>query len=158
MCMNQKHHYDRNRKAVQQGLDRRKEERAEAAQDAAWEDLRSKLHQSNQRLEAERVATEDATCRNVAYIVEQTNREMAQATAKLHRAQYHRDRMALEAKQLKTCLLLTFIPLLLAAVALRLHNMGMVPFWVSMTCTALASIYSVWNFVAYATRNIRKGE
>lgn len=158
MCMNQKHHYDRNRKAVQQGLDRRREEREEAAQEAAGQAVRDELRRINQRREAERVAAEDAVCRRVAHVVEETNRKKAQASEQLHRAQHRRDLMALEAKQLRVFLILTFCPLLLAAGSIRLYNMGLMPFWVTITWTVFASIYSVWNFVAYATRNIKKGE
>ena len=155
MCMNQKHHYDRNRKAVQQGLDRRKEEREEAAQEAAGKALRAELRKSNQRREAEKAAAEAAVCLHVAQVVEETDREIERATAKLRREQHRRDRMALEAAQLRICLLLTFCPLLLAAFALRLHDMGKAPFWVSVPLAILVCIYSVWNFVAYATRNIK---
>lgn len=155
MCMKQQHHYDRNRKAVQQGLDRRKEEAHEAALDAAGQALQAELRKSNQRREARKVAAEDAVCRHVAQVVEETDREIAQQRAKLHREQYRRDRMALEAKQLKTCLLRTFGSLMIAVAMVKFFEAGPLPIWVFIPATFLACIYSVWNFVAYATRNIK---
>jgi len=156
MCM--KHHYDRNRKAVQQALDRRKEDAHEAAQDAAGQALRDELRKSNQRREAAKVAAEDAVCRHVAQVVKETNRESAQRMAQLRQEHYRRDRKALESKQLKICLLLTFFPLVMAASAIRLHNLGMVNLWVSLPLTTLACTISVWNFVAYITRNMKQRE
>lgn len=153
MCM--KHHYDRNRKAVQQGLDRRKEDAHEAALEAAGQALRDELRKSNQRREAEKVAAEDAVCRHVAQVVEETNRESEQAAAQRRSERHQRERKALAEEQMKTFLILTFCPLLLAAIALRLYDTGLFHFWVSMPLTILACIVSVWNFVAYATRNIK---
>lgn len=151
MCM--KHHYDRNRKAVQQGLDRRKEEAREAAQDAAGQALQAELRKSNQRREAEKAAAEAAVCRHVAQVVEETNREMEQQKAQLHQEQHRRDRKALAAEQLKTCLVLTFCPLVMAAGAIRCFELGMLPIWLSIPGSFILCTISVWNYVAYATRN-----
>lgn len=157
MCI-QQHHFDRNRKAVQQGLDRRKEARAEAAQEAAGRELRAAFRQSNQRREQEKAAAEAAVCRHVAQVVEETDREIEQATAKLRMEQNKRDRKALEAKQWNIFLLLTFGSLMIAVATVKLFDTGLLPIWVFIPVAFLACIFSVWNFVAYATRNIRKGE
>ena len=157
MCI-QQHHFDRNRKAVQRGLDRRKEARAEAAQEAADLAFLDELRRNTQRRETAKVAAEAAVCRHVDQVVEETNREIEQQKAQLHQEQYRRDRKALAEKQLRTCCFLTFFPLILAAVIIRLHDMGMVPLWVTLAWAVFACIYSLWNFVAYATRNVKHRE
>lgn len=149
MCM--KHHYDRNRKAVQQGLDRRKEDALEAAQEAAGQALRDEMRRSNQRREAEKAAAEDAVCRRVAQVIEETDREMEQRREQLRNAQRKRDRKALEVKTWKMLLLHTFGSLMIAVALLVVTNLG-IPVWLTLPLVVAACVYSIRSFVIYGSR------
>lgn len=155
MC--KKHHYERNRKVVQQGLDRRREDAREAAHDAAWQGLQAELRKSTQRREAEKVAAEDAVCRHVNEVINETDRKIEQQKTQLHREQYRRDRKALEEKQFKKCLLLTFGSLMIATAMVKFLETGLLPIMVATPTIFLTCLFSIYNFVAYASRN-RKAE
>lgn len=149
MCMT--HHYNRNRQIVLQGLEHRKELREEAAQDAAERRFYEEInHHSKSNLKAMADAQE-AQKREEA-------RKAAEAAAKARRARLEKERRVREAQNWRKCLFLTFGPLMIAVAQAKLLASGLVPIWLSLPLVVIACIYSIHNFVAYATRNIRKGE
>ena len=149
MCMT--HHFNRNRQIVLQGLEHRKELREEAALDAAERRFYEEInHHSKSNLKA--IADAQAAQKR------EEARKAAEAAAKARRAQLEKERRVREAQNWRKCLFLTFGPLMIAVAQSKLLASGLVPIWLSLPLVVIACIYSIHNFVAYATRNIRKGE
>lgn len=125
--------YERNRKVVQQGLDRRAAQRKEAAQDAAD---RRVYEEINRQGRENRVAIERTQ--------EIQRRRAAQAQALA-------DVEAQAVKRFYACVLGTFIPLMIAAIFTILYTTGGVKIWVAIPAVALAVVFTIVNFVACLT-------
>lgn len=129
--------YDHNRMYVQEGLDRRKALREDAAQDAIERDFRAKL---NDRTAAERSYIETARK------VEQAQHEADQAVA----AARNKKNMALqEAKECTDFLRLVirlFAPMLLAGIVLALSYTGAVCFTLAAAFAICACLYSIYIY------------
>lgn len=127
--------YERNRKAVQQGLDRRAAQRAEAAQDAAdsrvYEDI-------NRQGRENRAAIEQAQAK------QQREEKITQTLA---------NQEALQVKQWNSFMLRTYGTVLIAALFCYLFLHGGVQAWVAFPVMILAFVYIIVNFAAYITRN-----
>lgn len=145
------HHFNRNRQIVLQGLEHRRELREEAAQDVAERRFYEEInHHSKSNLKA--IADAQEAQRREA------ERKAAEAATKARRARLEKERRIREAQNWRKCLFLTFGPLMIAVAQAKLLATGMVPIWLSLPLVVVACIYSTYNLVAYATRNIRKGE
>ena len=131
-------HYERNRKAVQQGLNRRAAKRRDAAMDAQEREAREELN----RLTAER----------------RQKIEAAEAARRRQR-QAERRRLFWEAKrtaQRKAFFIRSYGSLAVAAVTSILVSVSALASWLAMTGLILVSVYFFGNLVAYATRNVKR--
>lgn len=122
--------YERNRKAVQQGLDRRAAQRREAAQDAADGRVYDEINRQGRENRAAIERSQEAQRRGAA---------QAQALA---------DMEAQAVKRFYACMLGTFIPLMIAAIFTLLYTTGGVKIWVAIPVVALAIAYTLVNFAA----------
>lgn len=131
-------HYERNRKAVQQGLNRRAAKRREAAMDAQEREAREELN----RLTAER--------RQKIEAAEATQRRQRQAESRRLSRKAKRD------AQRKAFLIRSYGSLAVAAITSILFSVSALAFWLAMAGLILASVYFFGNLVAYATRNVKR--
>lgn len=132
-------HYERNRKAVQQGLNRRAAKRREAAMDAKEREAREELN----RITAER--------RQKIEAAEAAQRRQMQCE---HR---RRIRAAKKAEQRQAFFIRSYASLAIAAVISILFTTAALAPWLAMTGVILASVYFFGNIAAYSTRNVKRG-
>lgn len=131
-------HYERNRKAVQQGLSRRATRRREAAMDAqereAREELNRRTAERRQRIEAAEAA------------------QRRQMQVEIYRSARKEKREA----QRKSFLIRAYGSLIVASITSILFATASLAPWLAMTGVILASVYFFGNIAAYATRNVKK--
>ena len=133
--MDMNHHYDRNRKAVQKGLDQRKALRLEAQQDAAQLEFINGVNAHSKTVQAEREARKRAR----SLQEEQARMETLQSKSRDRReGKYGQD--------LHTFLNATYPPLVIAAAAILLYHIGAAPDWLALTGAGVAGIYSGYKF------------
>lgn len=132
-------HYERNRKAVQQGLSRRAAKRREAAMDAQEREAREELN----RITAER--------RQKIEAAEAAQRRQMQAQRR------SRVRAAKKSEQRQAFFIRSYVSLAIAAVTSILFSVAALAPWLAMTGVILASVYFCGNIAAYATRNVKRG-
>lgn len=132
-------HYERNRKAVQQGLNRRAAKRREAAMEAQEREAREELN----RITAER--------RQKIEAAEAAQRHQMQVESR------RRVREAKKSEQRQAFLIRSYASLAIAAVTSILFTAAALAPWLAMTGVILASVYFFGNIVAYSTRNVKRG-
>lgn len=133
MCMT--HHYNRNRQIVQQGLDRRKELRIEAAQEAADQRFYDEIN-SHSKTHLKEIADAQTAQR----------RQAEQKTARARQKKAYKDRAnRLWAKFMQ----LTFGSLLIAVALVKLFTIGTLPAWVALPPVIVACVYSIYCFIGY---------
>lgn len=132
-------HYERNRKAVQQGLNRRAAKRREAAMDAKEREAREELN----RITAER--------RRKIEAAEAAQRRQMQCERR------RRIKEAKKSEQRQTFFIRSYASLAVAAVTSILFTVAALAPWLAMTGVILASVYFFGNIAAYATRNVKRG-
>ena len=134
--MDMNHHYDRNRKAVQKGLDHRKALRLEAQQDAAQLEFINGVNAHSKTVQAEREAHQRAM--------------RLDAEKKRMDALNSKSRVRKEGKYFKDfCSFLnhTFPALLIATAFIFFYNIGIAPDWIAVTGATIAFIYSCYKFI-----------
>ena len=143
--------YEQNREYVQRGLTirgfKRNEEaarQAEAAKDAALDAAERDLHRDINFLSRWNDIEKKVTQR-----AEQRDKGLADRKAA------YRARSKKQDEQWNTYLLRTFVPLLIASAFTFLFVIDAVCLWLNLTGIALCGVYTVYNFVAYATRNCK---
>jgi hypothetical protein len=137
--MNIQQRYDRNRQAVQKGLDARKAQRKEAAHDAymdaqerALRDVVNRKSKERQAaIEAAQAAQQLQMKRNARRLLEVVHQEF----------QWHR------------FIRRTYASLIVFAAFAILYAIDAVAFWLAITGMTLALIFCANNYVAYVTRN-----
>ena len=136
MCMS--HHYNRNRQIVQQKLELRKEQRVEAAQEAA--DLRFyEAINTHSKTHLKEIADAQATQR----------RHAAEKAARARKKKAYREREnRLWSKFLQT----TFGSLMIAVVLTKIGIDGTLPLWVAIPLVSVACLYSIHCFIGYIKR------
>lgn len=141
--MTMQQQYDRNRNVVQKGLDARKAQRREAAHDAYMDaqerELRKvanrKSKERREAIEAAQAAQQLQAKRNARRLWEVVHQEF----------QWHR------------FVRRTYASLIVFVAFAILYAIGAVVAWLAITGTTLALIFCANNYVAYVTRNKKKG-
>ena len=129
-------HYERNRKAVQQGLDRRKALRLEALQDAAQLEFINGVNAHSRTIQEERDAQE----------VERRLRKARKlAAARLKKRTANKEKVA--CSRVYDFLFLTVGPILVATIPFALYNTGAFPLWIAMILIALPCGFSIYKFI-----------
>lgn len=137
---------EKNRRIVQNGLDRRAAKRAEAAREAMQEtasrDMRDAINFHSHFREIEKTVSE----RN-----ERREKQDAQ------RRKIQREQEARRAKQWRVFLAGNLFPVLIAAALYGLQIIGGVEFWVALPIMAVCLVLCIANGAAYITRNRKAG-
>lgn len=136
MCMS--HHYNRNRQIVQQKLELRKEQRIEAAQDAAERRFYEEIN-THSKTHLKEIADAQAVQR----------RHAAQKAAHARQKKAYRDR---ENRLWGKFLQNTFGSLLFAVLLTALGTNGTLPLWMAIPPVIVACAYSVHCFIGYIKR------
>ena len=137
--MDMKQHYDRNRKAVQKGLDASKARRKEAAFDAAMDAQERALREVVNRNSKERQAAAEAAQAAQQLRMKRNARRLLN--------QVHQDFLR------HLFIRRNLVSLIVASVLAILYAIDAVAFWLAITGVILALIFFTVNVVAYATRH-----
>lgn len=138
---------EKNRLIVQRGLALRAIKSAAIRQEAAQETAsRAMCQEINFRSKWHQIENETA----------QANQRREKMVADQRAARRAHD--AKKAQQWSTFLKRTFAPVGIAAMLHILHAVGAIQLWLAVSGMVLTLVYIIVNYVAYATRNNRKGE
>lgn len=129
-------HYERNRKAVQKGLDHRKALRLEAQQDAAQLEFINGVNAHSKTVQAEREARRRA---RTLQAEEQRMEVLQRKVTERKDGKYTRD--------FHSFLNNVYPPLVIAAACMFLGNTGIVPSWIALTGVTTAGICGSYMFI-----------